>query len=226
VRLVRTSLLLLAVSLLLPAAASALVQPSLSVSGSDAELGGEIHAAATLSNGENPTGTITFEAFGPGDPTCQGPSVFDDSAEVTGNGVYTTGNTPASQLGTYHWSAEYSGDGENEAASSLCIGTSTVTQATPDLSSTAIDGTAGGLISDSATLSAGFSPTGTLTFKQRRRELALQRRRRDLDGRQSLALDFDLGDERHGRRHDQRHGDDLRRRQPDRERRLQSLRPR
>ena len=60
----------------------------------------------------------------------------------------------SSEVGSYHWSAEYSGDGENEPASSLCLASSSVAQATPTILTTAGDGTLGGSISDSATLSA------------------------------------------------------------------------
>jgi hypothetical protein len=164
VRHVRSLLLGLALCLLLPAAASA-AQPSISVIGSDGEVGGTIHATATLGDGENPTGTIEFEAFGPNDPTCAGAALFTDSVAVAGNGQYISGDALVLEVGSYRWSAKYSGDGENDPVSSLCVAVSTVAKATPGLTSAATNGTAGGSISDTATLAGGFNPTGTLTFK-------------------------------------------------------------
>ncbi|HSS32244.1 MAG TPA: hypothetical protein VLL27_03080, partial [Solirubrobacterales bacterium] len=163
-RLVRSLFLGIALCLVLPAAASA-ATPTLTVVGSAGEVGGTIHATATLSDGENPTGAIEFEVFGPADPTCGGAPLSTDNVSVAGNDEYTSASTPVLEVGTYHWSAEYSGDGENDPASSNCVATSTVTTATPSLTSIATNGSAGGSIADAATVSGGFNPTGTLTFK-------------------------------------------------------------
>src|SRR3989449_10610873 len=38
------------------------------------------------------------------------------SATVSGNGDYSSGPFTATQAGTYHWRASYSGDGNNNAA--------------------------------------------------------------------------------------------------------------
>jgi hypothetical protein len=166
VRLARSSLLGVVLCLLLSASASAAVQPTLTASGSNVEVGGNIHATATLSGSAAATeAPIAFKLFGPGDAACVNTPVFTDSANVAGDGEYSSGNFPTTELGTYHWSAEYPGDAENEPASSLCVATSTVPQATPDLTSIATNGTAGGSVSDTATLASGFNPTGTLTFK-------------------------------------------------------------
>lgn len=84
--------------------------------------GEQFRDQATLSGGNSPTGTITFRLFGPGDPLCQNPPVFTDTVTVTGNGTYTSDPfTPNhSQFGTFEWTAVYSGDGDNNPASSLC----------------------------------------------------------------------------------------------------------
>jgi hypothetical protein len=78
--------------------------------------GARLTAAATLSMGFNPTGTITFTAFSPG-----GAVVDVETVTVHGNGTYTTpsGLVPTA-TGTYHWGqAIYSGDGKNNQAISL-----------------------------------------------------------------------------------------------------------
>jgi hypothetical protein len=75
--------------------------------------------SATLSGGYNPTGTITFTLLDPSNAT-----VYTDVVTVSGNGTYTTstGTNPGGYLptvaGTYHWAVTYSGDGNNNSASS------------------------------------------------------------------------------------------------------------
>ena len=70
-----------------------------------------------LSGGFNPTGTITFTLYTPAHV-----AVYTDVVTVNGNGTYTTatGTNPGGYLptvtGTYLWSATYSGDANNNAA--------------------------------------------------------------------------------------------------------------
>ncbi|HEX2054381.1 MAG TPA: Ig-like domain repeat protein [Actinomycetota bacterium] len=131
-------------------------------------VGGQISDTATLSDGVNPTGTITFSLFGPGDDTCAGPAIFTDTAMVNGNGVYTSDPFTANAPGTYRWVAVYSGDANNESATSPCNApneASVVTQATPTITTiTTPTTTVGDPITDTATLAGGFNPTGTITF--------------------------------------------------------------
>jgi hypothetical protein len=84
--------------------------------------GSEFRDEATLSGGDDPTGTITFKLYGPGDPLCQNAPAFTSVVAVSGNGTYTSGAfTPShSQFGTYEWTADYSGDTDNAPSSSLC----------------------------------------------------------------------------------------------------------
>lgn len=73
--------------------------------------------------GDDPTGTITFRLYGPGDPACQNPPAFTSVVVVDhGSGTYVSGAfTPShSQFGTYEWTADYSGDANNNPASSPC----------------------------------------------------------------------------------------------------------
>ena len=126
---------------------------------------------ATLAGGVNPTGTITFTLHAPG-----GTSVVDtETVAVNGNGNYTTptGYTPPKSgtvTGTYQWTAAYSGDGNNNATSDQggTAEQTTVSPAGPSITTTA-GGTvplgSGAKLTDSATLSGGYSPTGAITFR-------------------------------------------------------------
>ena len=97
--------------------------PSISTQATpSATLGNPISDQATLSGGSNPTGTITFMAYGPNDATCAGaPAYTSNAVTVSGNGNY--GNSPTfipGTIGTYRWRAFYSGDANNVAVATSC----------------------------------------------------------------------------------------------------------
>ena len=145
------------------------VQPSIATSANESvTIGDSISDSATLSGGVDPTGTITFSAYGPDDATCSGLAAFSTSVAVAGNGTYGPVSFPPSAVGTYRWIASYSGDANNEPASGACNDageTDTVVPAEPDIVTSANESVVvGGEISDSATLSGGVDPTGTITF--------------------------------------------------------------
>jgi hypothetical protein len=77
---------------------------------------------STISGGNSPTGTITFNLFNPSDSTCSGTPDYTQTVSVNGNGTYATTNTTilATAEGTWRWQVDYSGDGNNEPASSAC----------------------------------------------------------------------------------------------------------
>jgi hypothetical protein len=78
---------------------------------------------ATISGGfGTPGGTITFSLFSPSDATCSGTPAYTQTVNVSGNGTYSTTNTTflATDTGTWRWLVSYSGDGNNEAATSAC----------------------------------------------------------------------------------------------------------
>jgi hypothetical protein len=143
--------------------------------------------SAVLSNGYNPTGTITFTL------AYNGTTVYTDvvtigvnSGGVTGNGTYDTsmGNHPGGYTlptnqavtGAYVWKAVYSdtlSPPNNTTASDP--GTSaleqvTVNPATPSVVTTAnptgtiYAGTTAPTLKDSAVLSNGYYPTGNIVF--------------------------------------------------------------
>ena len=78
---------------------------------------------ATISEGfGTPGGTVTFKLFSPSDATCSGTPALSETVNVTGNGTYATANTTfhATTEGTWRWQVSYSGDSNNQAATSAC----------------------------------------------------------------------------------------------------------
>ena len=123
-----------------------------------------LNDSAMLSGGDDPTGTITFTLTAP-----DGSTAASETVNVNGDGTYSTPTgVPATQIGTYYWVASYSGDSINAGGSSganaepVVIGAASpaiTTNATPT------GGTVGNTtLNDSAMLTGGDSPTGTITF--------------------------------------------------------------
>jgi len=70
-----------------------------------------------------PTGDVDVKLYGPADPTCLGPVLFGDTINILGNGVYQSAFAPAALItatGIYHWTANYSGDVNNNPKVSNC----------------------------------------------------------------------------------------------------------
>ncbi len=132
-------------------------------------VGGTATDTATLPSGSSPTGTITFSVYGPSaTPDCSGTPVATSTATVNGDGQYTSGKFTPTAVGTYYWIASYGGDTNNNSATTMCGDTnesSVVNQASPTISTQAATPvTVGGSATDTATLSSGYNPTGTITF--------------------------------------------------------------
>jgi hypothetical protein len=144
------------------------VTPAIVTTATTAALGGNISDSAVLSGGFNPGGTITFRAFTTAG--CTGPAAFTSAAViVNGDGTYVSGPLgPVNAAASYFFVASYTGDTNNNAVTTACgaLGeTATVSPSTPAITTTASGTVAlGGTISDSAILSGGFNPTGTITF--------------------------------------------------------------
>jgi uncharacterized repeat protein (TIGR01451 family) len=132
-------------------------------------VGGSISDVAHVTGGSSPTGTVDFALYGPGDPNCAGPAIFTSTDRPLSGGSATSGSFTTSQVGTYHWIATYSGDANNESVHGACGDANesvVVTKANPSISTTAsADIKLGGQLSDTAHLSGGFNPTGTITFR-------------------------------------------------------------
>jgi len=138
--------------------------------------GQPIHDTVHVSN--NATGSVTFRVFQ--DNTCTtpaspnlGPVALDGSSNAT-SPDFTPGasNVP----GAHYWVAFYGGDALNKPAASGCgdaterfviqKATPTIaTQASPDCALTISNSFNGCTLSDTATLSGGFQPTGTVVFR-------------------------------------------------------------
>jgi hypothetical protein len=123
--------------------------------------------------GTPPTGTLKFELFGPGDTTCATPIFTATPALAIQGGVVSTAAsgsyTPAAGAsGTYNWRAFYPGDSTYAATSTACGAESVVvTDVTPTLSTVASPGVqagSGATLTDTATLTGGKAPTGSITF--------------------------------------------------------------
>lgn len=134
-------------------------------------IGVVIHDMATVTGGLSPTGTVNFALFSPGDTTCSGTNLVAGAAgfvnvPLSGGSATSAGYT-TTQVGVYNWLASYSGDVNNHSAVSACGAEQvTVGPASPAIATTPspTQGTVGVVISDSASVTGGFSPTGTVTF--------------------------------------------------------------
>ncbi len=132
-------------------------------------LGSTVTDTAMLSRGSSPTGTVTFSLYGPSAAAdCSGTAVDTEQVTVSGDGSYTTptGAVPA-QTGTYWWTASYSGDTQNKSAATKCGSEqATIGPASPGITTSQHPATAvvGSAVADQATVTGGFSPTGTVTF--------------------------------------------------------------
>ncbi|HTL83865.1 MAG TPA: hypothetical protein VL856_01690, partial [Acidimicrobiia bacterium] len=126
-------------------------------------IGATIHDTAALSGGFSPTGTVTFSLYGPGDTTCSSTVIFTSTNNVVSGGA-TSGDYTTLAAGTYRWIAVYNGDGNNNTATTACNDAneaSVVAKNSPGLSTAP---TVKVILSDSATISGGSNPTGSLTF--------------------------------------------------------------
>ena len=121
---------------------------------------------AALSGGSHETGTLTF--------TLYLGNTLVDTEKVAVNGSYTTPTgyrlpSTGTVTGTYQWDASYSGDSKNAAASDNNAANEQVkvSPASPTISTSPQPARAvvGSAIADKATVSGGYNPTGTVTFK-------------------------------------------------------------
>ena len=136
-------------------------------------VGSTLQDSATVSGASNFTdkGSITWELYGPGDTGCT-TSLFNFTfLEITFDGPFDTTLTSgyvATVPGIYQWTASFSGDGNNAAASTACgdepvfIGGNPTITATADPAAT----TTGSRLQDSALLSSTetLHGTGAITF--------------------------------------------------------------
>src|SRR5205085_782102 len=130
-----------------------------------ATVGSAIADKATVSGGDNPTGTVAFRLYD--NPTATGSPLFTSTKTLTA-GIATSAGYTTTAPGTYSWVETYTGAANNFCASSgSARGPVSVTNTTPTVSTTQQPATAGigSSIADQATVSGGYSPTGTVTFR-------------------------------------------------------------
>jgi subtilase family serine protease len=130
-----------------------------------------LNDTADLENGYYPTGAITFTLYGPG-----GGVVDTETAPVdNGDGMYSTPTgytlpTTMTVTGTYQWVASYSGDDNNNMASStegdepVVVGPASPTITTAANPTTVNLNDAAVTLNDTADLENGYYPTGAITF--------------------------------------------------------------
>ena len=129
-----------------------------------ATVGSSIADQATVSGGNNPTGTVTFNLYN--NPNGTGTPLFTDTETLVG-GTATSAGYVAAATGTDYWVATYNGDSNNSAVTSVTTAEPVVlSPATPSINTMQQPATAtvGTSIADKATVSGGFNPTGTVTF--------------------------------------------------------------
>ncbi len=135
-------------------------------------VGTVLNDTATLSGGASPTGNVTFKLFAPSDASCSASALYTDT---DGSAPYGTSPGFTSLVaGTYHWTADYAGDANNNATSSPCSAetvtvtkrSSSVTTTIHDVGHNATTSVAVGTgVHDNAVVSgSGPTPTGTISF--------------------------------------------------------------
>jgi hypothetical protein len=144
-------------------------QISTSLSTSAIQVGGSVKDTATVSGGLSPSGSVSWNVDAATDTTCQSPLNSSPlTANLSGGSAASPAYTPAT-AGTYQFVATYSGDQDNQSVSTKCGDTSeqaVVSKATPQIS-TSLSASAiqvGGSVTDTATVSGGLSPSGSVSW--------------------------------------------------------------
>src|SRR6185436_3115373 len=139
-------------------------------------VGGTIHDSSTLTGATSDAGGTVKYRYYSVLADCQAGTFATTGGTSAGDKTVTNGVVPNSNdatfntAGTYYWRAFYSGDGNNNAASSTCQDeTLVVGKASPTVTTDAGDditlGVNGSDLSDSATLSGATSDaSGKITF--------------------------------------------------------------
>ena len=161
--------MLLVLVALSPAAYSAPSTPSIStlLSPPTTTVGGWVNDSAELTGVTfGAGGRVTYEYFSGG--TCSGtPTIVGTPVNVTNGVVPSSASQQFNTAGSYSWNAVYSGDPNNNGATSPCEQL-TVNKATPTFTTQVSNSgtiTVGTTATDTATVSGGFGTvTGSVTF--------------------------------------------------------------
>ena len=128
-----------------------------------APVGSSVADQATVTGGDNPTGTVTFNLYA----SCSASKpLFTDTEPLVGGTATSAGFTTLG-TGTDYWTATYNGDVNNNAVTSGCADEPvTITPASPAIATSQQPASApvGSSVADQATVTGGDNPTGTVTF--------------------------------------------------------------
>ena len=142
------------------------VNPTIATQASaSVEVGGQISDTATVSGGTNPTGTVTFNLYGPDDATCGNAAIFTSANRPLNGGTATSAAFTTTQAGTYRWRATYNGDANNNAVTGACNAANenvVVTKKSPSIATSLVGGGESGA-SITVTLGTSVHDTSTLT---------------------------------------------------------------
>src|SRR5207249_4338296 len=86
-------------------------------------VGATLNDSATVSGGFSPTGTVSFALYGPNNLTCSPTGAapfYTQTLHTTAIRAWSTPVCTSTPAGTYHWTAHYSGDTNNNPADSAC----------------------------------------------------------------------------------------------------------
>ena len=132
-----------------------------------ATVGTPIADKATVTGGFNPTGTVTFNLYN--NSSGAGTPLFTDT-ETLVSGMATSASYTTTATGTDYWVATYNGDTNNAtvrsgtAAEPVVINPASPTLTTTPGQTAITLGTSTVTLTDTAELSLGYNPTGTITF--------------------------------------------------------------
>jgi hypothetical protein len=91
------------------------------VSSATVALGSAINDTATVTGFVGvPTGTVTFDLYGPNNPTCLGSPAFTSTVAIAPNGTATSASFTPTVAGTYRFIADYNGDANNSPVFGVC----------------------------------------------------------------------------------------------------------
>jgi hypothetical protein len=132
-------------------------------------IGTGINDSAIVTGSANPTGTVTFKLFPDAASCTAGTGALFTSTNPLSTSTpptATSGSFTPATVGMFQWLATYNGDANNASVSSTCGSEpDSILAATPGITTSA---SAGGqvpvTVHDTATVSGGASPTGTVVF--------------------------------------------------------------
>ena len=116
------------------ASAVGTVAVTLATSATGGTVGNPVTPRRRFRKARIPAGQINFRAFPPADAKCSGAPAFSSTVTVAGNGSYRSAAFVPSRVGSFRWTAGYSGDVNHAAATTGCgAATSSISQAKPSI---------------------------------------------------------------------------------------------